>query len=121
VGRVDLRSGNVDRKFLFEPDYDANLAPRAKTGMVEGVGETSQAPLRFDGAQFYATVGNNVYRYVFAEPGSHIRYWSRATRGSSGARYVARYSSGAATESGRCGPRAAQYALVSWRGPLPKL
>ncbi len=86
MGRVDLRSGNVDRKFLFEPDYDANLAPRAKTGMVEGVGETSQAPLRFDGAQFYATVGNNVYRYVFAEPGSHIRYWSRAIR----ARLVAR-------------------------------
>ncbi len=68
VGRVDVRTGNVDRQFHFEPDYDVNSASFYKTGMVEGGSDTSQAPLRFDGDLFYATVAHNVYRYLFAEP-----------------------------------------------------
>jgi hypothetical protein len=68
IGRADLRSGTIDPQFHFEPDYDVNSAYYARTGMIDGLADTAQAPVRFDGARFYATVGHNVYRYEFAEP-----------------------------------------------------
>jgi hypothetical protein len=68
VGRVDVRSGKVDQQFHFEPDYDVTSESYSKTGTIDGVSDTSQAALRFDGTNLYATVGHNVYRYVYAEP-----------------------------------------------------